>query len=157
MAVSYAALVAEWTTLTGSATVTTLAAAQTIPANLATLAAITVTGSIPTLIEVPASAIFNCLVYSEFEAITAAQQTLLMQVLAIQGNLMGGSASPFIAPMFGALAAKMPNTITALTALAQALPAPWWSANGYTAPTNVNDLIAAGIVTQALAHQAGLV
>ena len=157
MAVNYALLVTEWTTLTGSATITTPVQAAATPGFLEQLANTTVTGNIPTLISVPASAIFNCLVYSEFEALTAAQQTLLMQVLAISGNLQGGSASQFIAPMFGALASKMPNTITALTALAQALPAPWWSANGFLAPTNINDLIAAGIITEAFAQSQGLV
>jgi hypothetical protein len=156
-AINYTPLVTEWTTLTGSATVTTLLAAQGVPAYLSTLDAMTVTGSIPTLITATASQIFSCLVYSEVNALSAAQEARLWNLLHVSGALQGGSASTFIAPFFGSVAALMPNTITALTALSQAMPQPWWQANGYGSPTNINDLVAAGIITATLAHQAGLI
>jgi hypothetical protein len=38
-------------------------------------------------------------------------------------------------------------TITALTALAQAVVTPWWQANGYTSPFTQADLTAAGNLT----------
>lgn len=133
----YDALIAEWPLLTPGTTA----------AKLAQLNALTVSGTIPTLIGTSGAAIFNCLVWSEFNVITAAQQTTLMQVCAIPGQINGGSSSPFIAPFFGTLAAKMPTTIANLTALAQALSQPWWQANGYKAPINNSDLAAAGNLT----------
>lgn len=104
-----------------------------------------VTGSIPTLTMITGVQIFNCVVWAEFNAITAAQQTTLMQVCTLPGNIVGGSASPFVAPMFGTLAAKMPLTIAALTALAKGTVQPWWQANLYPGPFNEFDAAAAGV------------
>lgn len=137
----YDALKTEW------ATITTANPGYTTAQKLAAINALTDTGSIPTLAYISGAAIFNCIVWSEFEAITAAQQTLLMQICAIPGSLLGGSGSPFIAPFFGTIAAKMPNTIAALVALATSLVTPWWQANGYTSPIGPNDLVAAGGLT----------
>lgn len=131
----YTAFKAQWATLTPGTT----------QQKLAQINAQTVTGTIPTLTTTSGAQIFNCIAWAEFNAITAAQQTLLMQVCTIPGNLVGGSASPFIAPMFGTLAAKMPLTIVALTALAKATVTPWWQANGYTSPFNESDCTAAGV------------
>lgn len=118
----------SWTTAQLQAAITALNAPGDTDAQIAALLnAQTSTGSVPTETFFTGNEMFNCIVWSEFEAITAAQQTLLLQVCAIPGNLLGGSASPFIAPFFGTLAAKMPNTITALVALAQALVTPVWS------------------------------
>lgn len=133
----YDALIAEWPSLTPGTTAV----------KLAQLNALTVSGSIPTLIATSGAAIFNCLVWSEFNALSAVQQTQLMQLCAIPGSLTGGSASPFIAPFFGTLASKMPTTISNLTALAQSLSQPWWQANAYKAPINASDLTAAGNLT----------
>ena len=130
----YDALIAEWPNLTG-----------TTAQKLSQLNAITVTGSVPTLVATTGAALFDCLVWSEFNSLTAAQQTFLMQICAIPGPITGGSDSPFIAPFFGTLASKMPTTIVNLTALAQAIPAPWWAANGYPAPIDINDAHLAGL------------
>lgn len=126
---------------------TGLNAGMTTAQKLAAVNGWTITGTTPTLAFATGNQIFNCIVWSEFEAITASQQTLLLQVCTLPGNLLGGSASPFIAPFFGTIAAKMPNTISALVALSQALVTPWWQENGYPAPFNENDLIAAGGLT----------
>ncbi len=156
MATNYAPLITEWTTLTGSATITTLAGAQAIPGYLATLDAMTVTGSIPTLGEITGLQFMSCLHWSEYAAQTVTVQATL-NTLMLMPLISGGSASPFVAPMFAAIGATMPLTGAALAALATGLVQPWWQANGFASPTNINDLIAAGIVTQALAHSAGLV
>lgn len=131
----YTAFVTQWATLTPGTTA----------AKLAQINGQTVTGSIPALTMTTGAQIFNCIVFAEFNAITAAQQTLLMQVCTLSGTLVGGSSSPFIAPMFGSLFAKMPLTVAALTALAKATITPWYLANGYTAPFNLNDCAAAGV------------
>lgn len=131
----YDALIAEWAALTGST-------AQ----KLAAINALTVSGSIPTSVFITGDQLFNCLVYSEFAALSAAQQTQLLEVCAMPGQLLGGSASPFIAPFFGTLlaAGKGPLTLANLVALAKASVQPWWQANGYASPIAPSDLAAAG-------------
>lgn len=133
----YTALINEWALLTPGTTA----------AKLAQLNAIVVTGSTPTLIQSTGTQIFNCLVWTEFKLLTAAQQTTLMQICALPSGIQGGSASKFIAPFFGEIAATIPQSIAALVALSQAISQPWWQANGYLAPINTNDLIAAGNLT----------
>jgi hypothetical protein len=99
-----------------------------------------VTGAVPTLVTATGAQIFNCLVYSEFTSLTQAQQTMLMQVLAIPGNLQGGSASTFLAPMFGALFAGKPLTLANLVALSKGLSQPWWQSAGYRSSIAPSDL-----------------
>lgn len=131
----YSAFIAQWNTLTPGSTA----------AKLAQINAQTVTGSVPALVYCTGAQIFNCLRFSEFNALTPAQQTQLMQLCAIPGPLLGGASSQFISPFFAAIAASMPQTITSLNALAQALVTPWYLANGYPAPFNQSDCAAAGV------------
>lgn len=148
MATNYAPLVAAWNSATQPPTGytgTAITSGMTTAQKVAAVDSWVETGAIPTLAYSTGDAIFNCIVWSEFEAITTAQQTLLLQVCTIPGNLLGGSASPFIAPFFGTLASKMPNTIAALTALAQAIVTPWWQANGFGAPISIYDAELAGL------------
>lgn len=113
----------------------------------------TIVGTIPTSTLITADQIFGCLVYSEVNALTAANEARLWNMLHVLGQLKGGSASTFIAPFFGSVAAQMPNTITALTALAKGLVTPWWqvpqanNGGGLTSPVNQSDLTAAGGLT----------
>lgn len=113
----------------------------------------TITGSIPTVAFTTADQIFNCLVFSEVAALTATESAHLDRILHTAGSLKGGSASTYIAPFFGSVAAKMPNTLTALTALSKALVLPWWqvpqasSGGGLNSPVNESDLVAAGGLT----------
>lgn len=135
----YDALIAEWPSLSGST-------AQ----KLAALNALTVTGSIPSTIYVTGAQLLNCINWTEFAALTAAQQSNLLSLCAVPGPLLGGSANTgFI--LVGMILAYFTNhsgpTLTALTALAQAAVQPWWQANGYPGPFNVNDLVAAGNLT----------
>lgn len=134
--VDYTALQNEWPLLNPGTT------AQ----KLAQLNAMTVTGAVPTLIDIPGTEIFKCLVWSEFTVLTATEQSHLWNLCQMV-SVRGGSASTFVAPFFGTLAARMPNTITALVALSKGLTQPWWQANGYLAPINASDLIAAGGLT----------
>lgn len=135
--VDYTALQAKWPTL----------APGTTAQKLAALNAEVVTGSVPTITSIGADAIFGCLVFSEVSALTATEEARLWNMLHVPGLLKGGSSSTFIAPFFGSLFAKMPLTIAALTALAKATSTPWWQANGYLAPINNSDLVAAGGLT----------
>ncbi len=140
----YDALVAKWGTLSG-----------TTAQKLAAVNALMVTGSVPTLFRVSGSAILDCLNFAEFNALTAAQQSTLLQICAMPGLLLGGSASPLVGPMFVSYyAGKLAGpTITALTALAQGAVVPWWQSSvangggGLAGPVSAGDLVAAGNLT----------
>jgi hypothetical protein len=131
----YTALIAEWPSLTG-----------TTEQKLATLNAMTVTGSIPSLGNITGLQFMSCMHWAEYAAQTALVQATL-NTLMLMPTISGGSASPFVAPMFTAIGATMPLTGTALAALATAIIQPWWQANGYSAPIDMNDLVAAGGLT----------
>lgn len=140
----YDALITKWGTLSG-----------TTAQKLAAINAITVTGSIPTLFRVSGSAILDCLNFAEFNALTTAQQSTILQLCAMPGQLLGGSASPLVGPLFASYYAGhlAGPTITALTALAQATVQPWWQAGvaagggGLSSPVGTGDLTAAGGLT----------
>lgn len=85
----------------------------------------TVTGQIPTLIDISGRDLLSCIHYAEFKAITAEQRTWLM-ALSQMAMVPGGSASLFVAPLFGDLFALMPLTIASLTALSKAITVPVW-------------------------------
>lgn len=137
----YDALVAKWGTL----------APDTTANKLAALNAITITGVVPTTFFTTGDAILNCLDWTEFASLTAAQQTTLLQALSTPGQIKGG-AGTFIGSMFVAFyAGKLGGpTITALTALAKGIVTPWWQATvaqgggGLNGPVTANDLTAAG-------------
>jgi hypothetical protein len=138
----YTALITEW------AVITAANPTHTTAQKLADLAAVTVTGSVPTLFNESGQAIFSCINYTEYAALTAAQQATIMAICQM-ANVTSGSASNlgaggFFTSIFTNLSGP---TITALIALAQATPQPWWQANGYPAPINANDLVAAGNLT----------
>ena len=82
----------------------------------------TVVGQIPTSMLVTADAVFNCIAWSEFAVLTAAQQQNVLLMCAVPGQLLGGSAN--VAHMLpGMLVAYFPVagvTIANLTALARA-------------------------------------
>jgi hypothetical protein len=135
----YTALQTEWATLTG-----------TTAQKLAAINALTVTGAVPTSLYATGAQVANCINWTEFAALTAAQQSTLLQLCAIPGQLLCGSGntSNLVDGMILAyFTNKSGPTIAALTALAQAAVQPWWQANGYTSPVNANDLVAAGGLT----------
>jgi len=133
----YDALITKWGTLTPGTTA----------AKLAQLNAITVTGSVPTSFYTTGAAILNCIDWTEFNALTAARQTNVLQMCAIPGQLLGGSSqtSHLVAGMIIAYFPGGGPTITALTALAQAAVQPWWQVNGYPRAFDLGDIAAAGL------------
>lgn len=136
----YDALIAKWATLTPGTT------AQ----KLAQINAITVTGSVPTSFYVTGNQLLNCINWAEFSALTASQQSNLLALCQVQGNLLGGSSNTAYL-VDGMILSYFTNlsgpTVTALTALAQTTSQPWWQANGYTSAFTNNDLSAAGGLT----------
>src|SRR5271170_3317624 len=107
-------------------------------------------GSIPSTLYTTGVQIANCINWTEFNALTPAQQQNLLLLCLQPGLLLGGSANTaFLTD--GMLLAYFTNhsgpTILALTALAQAAIEPWWQANGYSSPIGQPDLTAAGGLT----------
>lgn len=133
----YDALVAKWATL----------ASTTTAAKLNEINTSTITGQIPTSFYTSGDQILNAINYPEFKALTAAQQTNLLLMLATPGQLLGGSAttthmvSGMIVDYF---LVSGPNTIAGLTALARGAVVPWWQSAGYSSPIGLPDLTAAG-------------
>jgi hypothetical protein len=151
----YTALISAWNTgtvpngVTGSALT-----GQTTAQKLININGWTVTGSVPTTLYVTGNQLLNCINWTEFNALTAAQQTNLLQLCAIPGQLLGGSDNTGFVPD-GMLLAYFTNhsgpTILALTALAKAAVTPWWQAPvspgpgaGLVSPVSPTDLAAAG-------------
>ncbi len=130
----YDALVAKWATLPPG----------TIAQKLANINAQTVSGAAVAMV-IPTFSIYNVIVPAEFTALNATQQQTLRDILGL-GSVdvsSGTQARAVILSIFGAGTA----TRTALIALAAPYDAPldlWWQANGYLAPINRNDLVAAG-------------
>ena len=135
----YAALAAKWATLSPDTTANKLLALNNL----------TVTGTIPTTFYITGDKILNCINYAEFKALTAAQQSNVLALCRVPGNLLGGSSNTsFIVD--GMIIDYFPGagpTIAALTALAQAATIPWWQSVGSNGPISLTDLIAAGNLT----------
>lgn len=135
----YTALIAKWATLSPGTTA----------AKLVQINAIVVTGSVPTSFFITGDQVYNCVDSTEFLAKTAAQQTLIMQAVSVPGQLKGGAGS-FLGGLFVSVFGVSGATITALTALAQAISQPWWQATvaqgggGLSSPVGLPDLAAAG-------------
>lgn len=145
----YTALIAAWNSatqppvgVTGTG-LTGLTTAQ----KLVAIDGWTVTGSVPTAFFATGAALLNCINYAEFKALTATQQANLLALCAVPGNLLGGSSNVafIVAGMFlDYFTNHTGPTILALTALAKGTVTPWWQANGFTSPTSIDDLTAAG-------------
>lgn len=105
----------------------------------------TVTGTIPTLFPVTGSQLMDCLDFTEFNSLTAAKQTTILQICAMP--LMTGGQNTFIGKLFANYYSTMLQgpTITAFTALAKAVTQPWWQANNYPRPFDMGDITTAGL------------
>lgn len=153
----YTALITAWngatqppTGVTGTALTGGMSTAQKIAA----VNGWAVTGTIPATYYTTGDAILNCINYSEFKLLTATEQNNLLSLCRISGQLLGGSAQTthmvagMIIDYFITLHSG-PNTIAALTALAQAQP--WWSTSvangggGLVAPVQLSDTTQAGL------------
>jgi hypothetical protein len=109
---------------------TAIAALSPMPATddliAAAINAQTVTGTVPTAFTISGEQLMQCIVLSEFTALSAAQQT---QVLTFCGmaSLPVGSASKFVQPALAALFGSGTTTRANFLALAQAITSPVWS------------------------------
>jgi hypothetical protein len=133
----YDALIAEWATLTPGTTAQKLTQINNLK----------VAGSIPTTLYVTGSQILNCINWTEFAALTPAQQLNVLTLCSIQGSLLGGSANTSFV-VDGMIIAYFPlqgSTIAALTALAKASTVYWWQSAGYPVMINTDMLAAAGL------------
>jgi hypothetical protein len=147
----YDALVAAWNNATQpppGVTGTGLLGGDTTAQKIAKVNAWTVTGAVPTVLSVTGNQVLNCINWTEFNALTAQQQSNLLEMCACPGLLLGGTANT-TQMVDGMLLAYFTNhvgpTITALTALAQSTVQPWWQANGYTRPFTTADATLAGV------------
>lgn len=138
--VDYTALQTIWPTL----------AAGTTVQKLTQLNAMTVAQTPLTNAFLTGAQIYNAVVPSEFQALSAAQQVLVRDIFGLGGNIdvnTGTNARTVMLNAFGAGTTTRTN-LAALVAAAVAVPAlPWWQANGYHAPINTSDLTAAGGLT----------
>jgi hypothetical protein len=152
----YDALIAAWNNptqpppgVTGSG----LLSADTTDQKIVKVNAWTVTGSVPTTLHVTVDQVANVINYTEFKALSAAQETNLLALLTIPGQLLGGSGNTAILFM-GMLLDYFPagsQTRAGLTALAKGLTQMWWQASvadngaGLTSPVSIDDTKAAGL------------
>ena len=157
---TYTALIAAWNASSASVGALPSGVAGTSLFGLTTaqkIAAVngwTVTGTIPTTFYVSGAQLLNCINWTEFAALSAAQQSTLLQLCAIPGDLLGGSAeTSFLVD--GMILAYFTNhsgpTVIALTALANAQVQAWWGVSvasgggGLTSSVSVADTTAAGL------------
>jgi len=89
----------------------------------------TVTGTIPVSTTFTGAQLANWINWTEFAALTAAQQQNLMLLIAGQGPYLGGSSNTGFLPV-GMLLSYFTNhsgpTIVAMTAYVNSLVFPWW-------------------------------
>jgi hypothetical protein len=150
----YAALAAAWNGATQPPTGVTgtgLIGGDTTAQKIAKVNAWTITGTIPTTLYATGDQVFNCLDWTEFAALTAAQQQSLLLLCQIPGLLLGGSANTS-KMLDGMLLAYFTNhggpTISNLTALAKASMQNWVaspSGAGLNGPVSEADTTAAGL------------
>lgn len=146
----YTALINAWNAGTVPSGYTGTALSGTTAQKLVQINGWTKTGTVPTSFFTTGAALLNCINWTEFNALTAAQQLNLLTLCAAPGSLLGGSGqtSHITAGMFLAYFTNVSGpTIIALTALAQAAVTNWWADNGYSSPFNTTDLVAAGGLT----------
>lgn len=149
----YTALITAWNGATQpptGVTGTALTGGMTTAQKLAAVNAWTVTGLVPTSFFTAADALLNCINYTEFNLLTAQEKSDLWGMLNVSGQLLGGSGntSHMVAGMivdFFLTKHAGPNTIAALTALAQAVTQPWWQSNLYPRAFDLGDVAAAGL------------
>lgn len=131
----YDALIAKWATKSG-----------TTEQKLAAVNADTVPGP-PTPLIVPTYKIYNAIVPSEFAALTAANQQLVRDILAM--GSVDASAGTNVRNVLLSKFPSLTGTYANLVALAATYDTtiPWWQSAGYTSSINKNDLDAAGGLT----------
>lgn len=146
----YTALINAWNGATQPPTGvvgTAITGGMTTAQKLAAVNGWSVTGSVPTSFFTTGDKILNCINWSEFNALTSVQQSNVLAMCNIVGQLLGGSAqtSHLVAGMIIAYFPAAGPTITALTALAQGSTNPWWQVNGYPRTFDLGDVSTAGL------------
>jgi len=137
----YDALKAAWNNPTQpppGVTGTGLSAGMSTEIKLGHVNAWTVTGAVPTSFYTTGNEVFNCIAWSEFNALQAARQTSILNMLNVPGALISGTdnADSLIPGVMLSSFAAGTKTRTALIALAKAITQTWCKANGY--PENPN-------------------
>lgn len=150
----YTALISAWNGATqppSGVTGNGLSAGMTTAQKLVAINGWTITGSVPTSFALTGNQLLNCINWAEFNALTATQQSNLLNLCAVPGSIIGGSGNVTLISA-GMILAYFTNhagpTIAALTALAQATVTPWWqSANGgnLLQPVGLGDVNNAGL------------
>jgi hypothetical protein len=150
----YDALRAGWNSATQPPTGvvgTGLTGGMSTAQKIAAINSWTLTSTIPAQYTITGAEIASCIKWSEFAALTAAQQTQVLALCAIPGPLSVGSNAAEIALLIdGMIIAYFPSggaTITALSALAPG--AQNWvtsqSGAGLSGPVSLADTQAAGL------------
>lgn len=144
----YDALVTAWNGATQPPTGVTGAAltgGMTTLQKITAINAWTVLGAaIPMLL--PSYKIYNAIVPSEFQALTATQQQLIRDIIS-QGTVDGsasGNARAVMLQIFGVGTTTRTNLVN-LAKLYDTPAVAWWSANGYLSPFVLADATNAGL------------
>lgn len=153
----YDALTTAWNSITQppvGVTGTGLNNGMTTTQKLAAINGWTVTGSIPTTMTAIGVDVLNCVVWSEFAALTPQQQSNFLMLCSTQGQLLGGSAnlSKILPGMIIAYFGGGSGTVANLSALAKATTQTWAKVNGYPNAQNGGG----GITDTDLANAGGL-
>jgi hypothetical protein len=146
----YTALTTAWNGATQPPTGvsgTAITGAMTTTQKVAAVGTWTVTGSVPTVLNVTGSQLWNCVNWLEFAALTATQQTQVLALCALPGPLLGGSANVALGTVGMILAyfSHTGPTVVNLTALAQATVQPWWQYAGMNGAVTLADAQIAGL------------
>lgn len=149
----YTALTTAWNGATqppAGVAGTAITGGMTTAQKIAAVNGWTVTGAVPTSFFTTGAAVLNCINYAEFKALTSTQQANLLGVLAVAGQLLGGSGNTtkMVAGMIIDYFPPAGPTIAALTALAQGTVQQWVTAStggGLNGPISQTDATAAGI------------
>ena len=153
----YDSLIAAWNGVTQPPSGTTgspLLPTDTTSQKLAKVNEWTVTGEIPDTIYITGNEVLNCINYAEFEVLSGIDQANILNMLAVQGPLLGGRANTALI-LVGMLIDKFPaggQTIQALTALEKSITESWCQTNNYpyldskTGNLSMADVTNAGLV-----------
>lgn len=152
----YTALIAAWNGATQPPTgvVGTPLTGLTTANKIIAINGWTVTGTIPTTAFITGVQLANCIDITEFNALTAVQQSNILTLCNQTGGLLGGSANTSHL-LVGMVLAYFTNhsgpTIVNLTALANSLVEFWWQTSvvqgggGLSGPVSQSDVTAAGL------------
>jgi hypothetical protein len=144
----YSVLIAAWNSTTqppAGVTGAGLLTADTTAQKLAKVRAWTINGaSVPMII--PTTQIYNAIVPSEFQALSAAQQQYIRDILSL-GNVYvssGTNARAVLLQVFPSATQTHTNFI-ALAKEYDTPQIPWWEANGFPANISGSDISNAGL------------